>query len=166
MDFLIFSDSHGKRNKIDAVLDRQVRPPDAIFFLGDGIGDLSDRERGIPVFRVRGNCDWRFGQEDVPEEEALCMEGRKIFLCHGHRFGAKSGSTGLLRAALERDADIVLFGHTHSPFLETVPAGTPIGSAVLQKPVFLFNPGSIGYGGSFGTLCLTSQTILFAHGTL
>lgn len=166
MDFLIFSDSHGKRNKIERVLDRQVKMPDAIFFLGDGIGDLSDRERGIPVFRVRGNCDWKFGQEEVPEEETLSFEGKKILLCHGHRFGAKSGTGGLLRAALERDADVVLFGHTHSPLSETVPAGTPVGSDVLSKPVYLFNPGSIGCGDSFGTLHLTPQTVLFAHGSL
>ncbi len=166
MDFLIFSDSHGRRNKIDRVLDRQVRMPDAIFFLGDGVGDLCDRERDIPVFRVRGNCDWRIGEENVPEEEILTFEGKRIFLCHGHRFGAKSGTAGLLRAAVERNADIVLFGHTHGQFTETVPAGTQIGSVLLQKPVTLFNPGSIGYAGSFGTLHLTAQTVLFAHGLM
>ena len=166
MDFLIFSDSHGKRNRIERVLARQVRMPDAIFFLGDGIGDLSDRERGIPVFRVRGNCDWRFDQADVPEEQLLNFEGRKIFLCHGHRFGAKSGTAGLICAALERDADVVLFGHTHAPLSETVPAGMQIGSACLPKPVVLFNPGSIGFGESFGTLHLTPETVLFSHGML
>ena len=166
MDFLIFSDSHGRRNRIERVLDRQVQMPDAIFFLGDGIGDLSDRERGIPVFRVRGNCDWRFGQEEIPEEETLCFEGKRIVLCHGHRFGAKSGTTGLLREALEKDADLILFGHTHRQLSEAVPAGTQIGSTILQKPVYLFNPGSIGCEGNFGTLHLTPQTVLFAHGRL
>ncbi len=166
MDFLIFSDSHGKRNRIERVLDRQIRMPDAIFFLGDGITDLDDRERGIPVFRVRRNCDWRIGDAEIPEELILTFEGKRILLCHGHRFGAKSGTAGLLRAAIGQNADFVLFGHTHSPFSETVPAGTQIGTEFLERPVTLFNPGSIGYGGSFGSLRLTQQTFLLSHGTL
>ena len=35
MEFLVFSDSHGNVSNISAALERQVKSPDAILFLGD-----------------------------------------------------------------------------------------------------------------------------------
>lgn len=161
MEFLIFSDSHGRRKAMETVMARQIKKPDAVFFLGDGIRDIDDRIDGVPVIRVRGNCDWNVGDAtDVPEEETVCFEGHRIFLTHGHRFGAKSGTGGLLRAAREREAEIVLFGHTHRQTEESVPL-----DADLEKRIVLFNPGSIAQG-KFGTLTLTPKVILFSHGTL
>ena len=166
MEFLIFSDSHGRKRRIEEVVARQVRPVDAVFFLGDGVGDLDDRVNGIPVIRVRGNCDWVFdATSPIREEETVCFEGRRVFLTHGHRFGVKSGLGGLIRAARERGAEIVLYGHTHTPALERIPTGTEVGGEPISKPIYCFNPGSIAEG-SFGTLTLTPETILFAHGTI
>ena len=166
MEFLIFSDSHGKRRNMELALSRQVRKPNAIFFSGDGLRDIGDRMNGIPVFRVHGNCDWSLGIDaDAPEELTVTFGNRRIFLTHGHRLGAKSGVGGLLCAAAERNADIVLYGHTHIPALETVPAGTETACGVLPRAVSLFNAGSIAEG-SFGTLTLTDSAVLFAHGSL
>ncbi len=166
MEFLIFSDSHGRRRNLEVVIRRQVRQPDAVFFLGDGLSDTDDRMMGIPVIRVRGNCDWSIGGgQPVAEEEIVTFEGRRILLTHGHHQNAKSGIGGLIRAAVEKQADLVLYGHTHTPLLETIPAGTPTASGVTEKQIILFNPGSIA-AGSFGTLTLTAQACLFSHGTL
>lgn len=166
MEFLIFSDSHGRKKRIEEALARQIRPIDAVFFLGDGVGDLDDRVNGIPVIRVRGNCDWSLDAgSSIREEETVCFEGHRILLTHGHRQGVKSGLGGLIRAARERNAEIVLYGHTHAPALEWIPTGTEIGGEPMAKPICCFNPGSIAEG-SFGTLTLTPETVLFAHGRL
>ena len=165
MHFCIFSDSHGDADAIRRALERQVTPPDAVLFLGDGIRDLSDRENGVPVWRVRGNCDW-FAERDVPVEKILRMEDHALFLTHGHTYGVKSGIGGLLAAGIRAGCDLILFGHTHEPYLETLPTGTEVCGKTLDRPVTLFNPGSIGYGGSFGTLCLQKNVALFGHGTL
>ena len=164
MDFCIFSDSHGNRDAILRALSRQVRKPDAILFLGDGIRDLSDREDDVPVWRVRGNCDW-YVREEIPTETVLRSEGHALFLTHGHAYNVKSGLDSLALAGIRAQCDLILFGHTHEPYRETIPSGTRIGETVMERPVTLFNPGSVGYGGSFGTLHLLESAVLFGHGT-
>lgn len=159
MEFLIFSDSHGKRKNIAAAVDRQIRRPDAILYLGDGLSDIGDRYEDLPVIRVRGNCDWRFPDEPVKDVEILSFEGHRLLLTHGHLYGAKSGVGGLIQAARDFEADLVLFGHTHRQELLTVP-GEQNG-----KTIYLFNPGSIA-AGEFGTLRLEKEIVLFGHGSL
>ena len=167
MEFLIFSDAHGRNEGIRQALSRQPAPPDGIIFLGDGLRQLDRTVFGpTPVFAVRGNCDWYTPLwSDSPEEQILHMEGHTLLLTHGAAYGVKSGTGLLERAAAEKGADIALFGHTHEPYLHTVPAGEQIGSVTLTRPLWLFNPGSIGMGGSFGTLLLREDGVLFAHGT-
>ena len=118
-------------------------------------------------FCVRGNCDFAVSQwEDAPEEQLLHFEGHTLLLTHGARYGVKSG-TGLLEtAAAQKGADVVLFGHTHEPYLHSVAAGERVGERTLSRPMTLFNPGSIGYGGSFGHLLLTGETILLSFGSV
>ena len=99
MEFLIFSDSHGKRKNIAEAIGRQVRRPDAILFLGDGLSDIGDRWEEIPVIRVRGNCDWRFPNEPVDDRLVISLEEHRLLLTHGHLYGAKSGIGGLFQAA-------------------------------------------------------------------
>ena len=97
MEFLIFSDAHGRNSGIRAALARQPRQPDGVIFLGDGLRQL-DRAMftPTPLFCVRGNCDFAVSQwEDTPEEQLLHFEGHTLLLTHGARYGVKSG-TGLL----------------------------------------------------------------------
>ncbi len=150
---------------MQTVLDRQIRTPDAILFLGDGLRDAEWLDtRGAAFYDVRGNCDW-FGGGDTPDERTLCLEGHKLFLTHGHAYGVKGGVGALISHAAGLGADIVLFGHTHTPLCMTLPIGETVGGTVLTRPMYLFNPGSLG-AGSFGTLTLRSETVLFSHGHL
>lgn len=166
MEFLIFSDAHGRNEGMLRVLARQPKAPDGVIFLGDGLRQMEPGLfGGLPLFCVRGNCDWLSPLwADCPEEQLLSFAGHTLLLTHGAAYGVKNG-TGLLEtAAAEKGADIALFGHTHTPYLHTFPAGSRIGARVLERPLYLFNPGSIGYGGSFGHLLLTEDTVLFSHG--
>lgn len=167
MEFLIFSDSHGRVEGMQRALRAQIRRPDLILHLGDGVGDLDYLQtRGTPTLGVRGNCDWF--TVSLPINEELCFEelGHRILMVHGHRYGVKSGVGSLLVHAAARGADIVFFGHTHIPHEECIPAGTELGGVVLNRPMYLFNPGSVGRSStsSFGTLSLTEDTVLFSHG--
>ena len=101
----------------------------------------------------------------------LNLEGHRILLTHGHRYGVKNGLGGLLNRAAQEGADIVLFGHTHQPMTETVPSGTVLGGVTIDRPIRLFNPGSIGRnedgeGRVFGTMILRGDTVLFSHGRI
>ena len=172
MELLIFSDSHGNADGIRQALMRQPRRPDAVCFLGDGVRDLDlPALCEVAVYAVRGNCDWS-RTEDVPwTERTLYLEGHTILLTHGHLHGVKSGLGGLISYAASVGADVVLFGHTHRPTERVLPAGTQVGDCVLERPMYLLNPGSVGYdedgeGRSFGTLTLQGDAVLFAHGRL
>ena len=167
MELLIVSDSHGRVENIQTAIERQVKTPDAILFLGDGARHL-DRlwVCDIPIWAVRGNCDWSSSDYADKTERLLYLEGHTLLLTHGHEWGVKGGLGALTLHAAEVGADIVLFGHTHTPTLQTVAAGERIGKTTLSRPMHLFNPGSIGYEGSFGTLTLKGETVLFGHGLL
>lgn len=172
MELLIFSDSHGKVENMSFAIERQIKCPDAILFLGDGARDL-DRLFLVdtPLWAVRGNCDWSLCDYADKPERLLYLEGHTILMVHGHEWGVKGGLGALIAHAAEVGADIVLFGHTHKPTLVTLAAGEAVGKTTLARPMYLFNPGSIGYdedgkGPSFGTLTLKGETVLFGHGRL
>jgi predicted phosphodiesterase len=103
----------------------------------------------------------------IPTEQLLPFGKHKILITHGHLFGVKGGLGGLIAHAAELGADIVLFGHTHEPTERVIPAGTVVDGAVLSRPIYLFNPGSIGVGPiySFGLLSFNGGEVLPSHGT-
>ena len=127
--YLIFSDSHGKREPM-LELYKQY-PNDGIIHLGDYIGDarwLLQRTDGHPVYQVRGNCD--YGMVGL-EEQLLELGGAKLMLCHGHSYGVKGGYGAAIAAAKAKGADALLFGHTHQPYLEE------------REGILVMNPGSM-----------------------
>ena len=170
MDILIFSDSHGDTSAIRKMLRSQLHQPDAIFFLGDGLRDTDMLDpSNPPLYRVCGNCDW-FSQGEAPTEIVMALGGHTFFATHGHLYNAKSSETALLAHAVKMGADIVLFGHTHTPTLKVIDAGlalysTATGTIKTDRPIYLFNPGSL-HSGSFGTLTIKRGEILFSHGSL
>ncbi len=165
MELLIVSDSHGHAERLTEALQRQIKRPDAICFLGDGLRDTEVWESvGIPVYTVRGNCDWSGFYRDEPTERFLYLEGHKLMLTHGHVYDVKSGYGRLEAYARENGADIVLFGHTHVPVELSLPPKNE------ERRLYLFNPGSIacddGDGYPFGTLTLQGKNVLFSHGRI
>ena len=153
---------------MQAAIDRQVRRVDAVLFLGDGLRD-ADRlwTDGATLFSVRGNCDW-FSDASVDAEMTLSFEGHRLLLTHGHLYGVKGGIGALISHAAALDADIVVFGHTHTPHCETIPTGTVVGGKALTRPMYLFNPGSVGVAyntdTSYGIIDITDKGVLFSHG--
>jgi len=170
MELLIFSDSHGRADGIRMALDRQVTRPHAVLFLGDGLRDAELLETGgIPLYAVRGNCDTFLAGVSLfaPEEYLSSFEGHLILMTHGARYGVKLGLESLIASAAQKGADIVLYGHTHVPSLKILEEGTVIGDKPLSRPMYLFNPGSIGgREQSFGVLTLRDGNVLFSHGSL
>lgn len=160
MELLIFSDSHGRHAAMQTAIDHQLRAPDSILFLGDGLRDVDRLTLGRShLFAVRGNCDL-YWDPTIQTDELLPFEGHKILMTHGHLYGVKSGYGALIAHAAKLGADVVLFGHTHEPMHTIIPTDT----TALCRPMHLFNPGSIGGNGSFGVLTLRGNDLLFSHG--
>lgn len=172
MDILVFSDSHGRISGMREAIAAQVRRPDAVLFLGDGLRDadrLEEENPDIPFYKVRGNCDMysAFEHTDAPDERFIELGGIKIFMTHGHLFSVKGGYGRLCTVAGQLGAELVLFGHTHQPISEYIVYDGKDGMSEKTKGFRLFNPGSIGYGGTWGTVTVTSdREIITGHGEL
>ncbi len=131
MRVLIMSDTHGIHTNLDKVLELE-RPYEQIIHMGDieGDEDYIAAAAGCPLAAVRGNNDY-FSQ--LPQEQIIEVAGKRIFMTHGHYYYVAAGLEHLIREAKGRDADIVMFGHTHRP--------------VIRKhgSLSVINPGSLSY---------------------
>lgn len=169
MKLVIISDTHGKCSRIVEVLSRNPQY-DALLFLGDGLRDFDVDGLGGFV-GVCGNCDGIscFGNV-MPTERMLCFDGVKILMTHGHKYSVKFGTEALAEYAACQNADVVLFGHTHAPLEKYIPSGIRLGNTVTEKPMYLFNPGSLGAPSSgnpsFGIMEIRGGQVLLSHGYL
>jgi len=138
MRILVMSDSHGsKKNMFDAL---EIESPDVILHLGDNIRDCYDIEALHPevmLRSVKGNCDQGYPGLEM---DRFTLEGKKIFMTHGHLFNVKIGKKTLLDSAAASDIDILLFGHTHIPYHNE------------KDGLLAINPGSIGKEKSYAVL--------------
>lgn len=129
MKVLIVSDSHGRVGNLEKVI-QKTGPLDLMLHLGDfesGEEYISSLA-ACPVEFVAGNNDFF---ADVPKEKIIVLGRHTILMTHGHRYGVNFGTGRIKEAALQQEADIVLFGHTHRPLID------------LSTGVWAVNPGSI-----------------------
>ena len=147
MRILVISDSHGNTRNIERAVESQ---PEAniIIHLGDGADDIVDLEfvyRDKQFYQVAGNCDWG---SSLPLEGELKVADKTIFFVHGHEYRVKTNLQQIKMEARKRNADIVLFGHTHLPITE------------YDDELYLLNPGSLQYAdGTYGIIDITDAGI-------
>ena len=99
-----------------------------ILHAGDvgGLSVLRELETIAPVHAVYGNVDDPlFG---LPQRLALTLGGLKVHVSHGHELGSPTPA----KLARAYAADVIVFGHTHKPVIQTV------GTALV------INPGAAG----------------------
>lgn len=164
MKILVFSDSHGKFINMQKAIDMH---PDAqyLLHLGDGTADLDDINTvNKKIYTVNGNFEDSFfsAQKGLPFQ-CVEIEGKRIFMCHGHRQRVSYGLQNLCYNALENDADVALYGHTHVKYDKFVP--------FEQKGLHVFNPGSISRPRdcvypSYGIIEIQKNGILLSHGMI
>ena len=139
MKILVFSDSHGDVASMERVLLRER--PDHILHLGDCVPDAKAlRKHGIPLTYVAGNCDWG---SDEPTILTPKFQRTKIYMTHGHLHRVKMHYQLIFYAALEAEADILLFGHTHQA------------ECFTKEGMWIMNPGACNDRGSYGLITLT-----------
>lgn len=131
MKILIVSDTHGKSENLEIVLE-QVAPIDLLIHLGDveGEEDYIEVIAECPVEIVSGNNDF-FSM--LPRERELQLGKYKVLLTHGHYYYVNAGIGELQEEAVARDCDMVMFGHTHRPMID------------YGKNIITINPGSLTY---------------------
>jgi len=129
MKILIVSDSHGRDAYLEQAMERE-EPLDMIIHLGDleGSEDYIYSIADCPVEMVSGNNDY-FTQ--IEREKIIRIGTYKVFMTHGHLYGVNFGMDEIAQEARQRGVDIVMFGHTHCPYLD------------IQDDLTVLNPGSI-----------------------
>lgn len=117
MKICVCSDSHGNYYGLQELIDREK--PRYVYFLGDGERDWGqvDLSWDTAFAAVSGNCDFLSMEPPFRKFE---LGGKKIFMTHGHMYGAKQGLHGLVQQATQCNADLVLYGHTHQQKLEQI----------------------------------------------
>lgn len=148
MKILVVSDTHGDFNTLKrAVLSHSTA--EVIIHCGDGESQVQRIKESFPdkaVYNVRGNCDWN---SSAPATEEITVEGKKIFVTHGHLYQAKLTLSLICAEARSRNADILCFGHTHIPTEE------------YRDGLYVLNPGSCsGCGATCGLIEITPGGIL------
>ncbi|MGI6008231.1 MAG: metallophosphoesterase family protein [Ruminococcus sp.] len=131
MKVVIISDTHGHAGNLKGVIEK-VWPVDALIHCGDveGEEDYIAEMAGCPLYVVAGNNDYFSTLEREMEFE---LGGKKIFLCHGHYYGVSMGAETIREEGESRKVDIVMYGHTHRPYLD------------IRKNITVLNPGSLAY---------------------
>ena len=107
---VILSDTHRNLAPLDKIA-TVLSECDYIIHLGDMASDARELVRAYPekTYVIAGNNDFYGGESEI----ILDVEGRRIFACHGHRYGVRTSTRDLVAAAKERLCDIALYGHTH-----------------------------------------------------
>lgn len=125
---LVISDTHGATDALDRLLAKEDRLY-GVIHLGDYVRDADYiKTKGFTVYSVKGNCDAGI---DQVTEQILHIEGKKIWITHGHTYGVKFSLQRLLYRALELEADAVLYGHTHAA------------ANGYEQGILFLNPGSL-----------------------
>ena len=133
---LIVSDTHRKNDNYFALLER-LGPLYMVIHCGDAEGSeyaisqaAVNQTADCLVHIVPGNNDFF---STLPRELELEIGRYHVWVTHGHTYCVSMGPERIKQEARERGADIVLFGHTHRPFLEE------------EGDLVTLNPGSISY---------------------
>ncbi len=134
MRILVISDTHGNVELLKKVINKEKDVND-IIFLGDGAKDI-EMIKDKNIIAVKGNNDihCKFNNSEVKE-----INNKKIFMTHGHIYHVKITLDKIIKEAAKVNADIILYGHTHSAMNK------------YYNGVHIMNPGSLsGYKPSYG----------------
>ncbi len=124
----IISDTHGDRTRMQKALIR-LKDTNCLLHAGDLYRDvlwMQGQYHGS-VSGVTGNSD---PADSGPALQLFEADNLKIMLCHGHIYHVQRSLTHLYYRALEKKANVVVFGHTHMPL-------------IFNEGLLMINPGSL-----------------------
>lgn len=149
---LVCADIHGALQNFRAAFEAES-PLDMVIIAGDlGLEERKiEQVTGVTACAaVQGNND-RLRCPYLPEKRDFIYEGKRFFVTHGHTMGVRRGVPRQFMALTRNlGADIVIFGHSHSYFEETLDG------------VLYLNPGAMK--GSISTYTFTYMVLTVGDG--
>ncbi len=128
------SDSHRATRYLYKIVEKHMDTADLFIFLGDIDSDFDSVLMLYPNIRyerVAGNNDF---SSVYPYEKLLELEGKKVFICHGHTKHVKFGYGEIENFCKNIGADLCLFGHTHVAYNN------------YDDGLYILNPGAVCSG--------------------
>lgn len=131
MKILIVSDTHRNEDNLINALEKE-KNLDLLIHCGDveGAEDEIEHYAGCNTVFVAGNNDF-FSR--LPRELELQLEEYQVWVTHGHNYYVNTNPEYIRKEARARRKDIVIYGHTHRPFIEK------------NQDLIVINPGSLTY---------------------
>jgi len=151
---IVMSDTHGDYTVSNQVIEREL-PFDYLIHCGDAQADpesFLEHRVEYGLLAVKGNCDWFV---DLPEARLQEFGFYKVLIVHGHMQDVHNGHRYLLESAKRNFADVVLYGHTHTPLVKRYE----------DQGVLVVNPGSLtqnrphGTPGSYAVLTISEDDL-------
>lgn len=128
------SDSHRLVRNLYDIVEKHKDTADLFVFLGDMDRDFDNvllLYPSIPYERVAGNNDF---STVYPYEKMLNLNGKKVFICHGHTKRVKFGTQEIVDFCKKQNVDLCLFGHTH------------FAVNTYDDGLYILNPGAVCMG--------------------
>ena len=132
MRVIVVSDTHGKASRFEQVVQMHF-DADVFIHLGDGEYDFNKVQNRYPdkkMFFVSGNCDFA---SNKPIYDLQKIGGKTFFFTHGAHDDVKYSDEMLMYKATVRNADVLLYGHSHIPV-----------NKYVDSKLYVMNPGSLG----------------------
>jgi len=144
MRILVISDTHGNHSTVLKTFETAGNV-DTVIHLGDGEADgaLLSTIATCPVIQIAGNCDLG---STAPRELICEWNNLRLLLCHGDRYGVKSGFSRLIEQGHKTGVNAVLYGHTHLARMEQ------------HDGLWLINPGTMNQQATFHSFALLEIT--------
>ena len=126
-EVLIVSDSHLNNSVVNKIFE-QYPTINTCIHCGD-VQDDPTRLKIQNLYVVKGNNDYH------PLENKLVIEieNKRFFIAHGHLHDVELSIDRIVEEAIESNANIVCFGHTHQPISQYV------------DDILVINPGSVRF---------------------
>ena len=129
----VISDTHGVKKAMDRVI-LDAGKVDLWLHAGDYSQDAPylEAKTGVPVYAVCGNCD--VYEDRGPVELVTKLEGTTLAMVHGNRYVSRSRWDNLIYWGQEKNAQVVVFGHIHTPVNEVIDGILVINPGSAAKP--------------------------------
>lgn len=126
MKILVFSDVHRDKNTLLGILNHHQ---DAEYKISLGDSELKTKFlESYDIIAIKGNYPFDAG---FANEHHMVLSGYSFWFVHGHKHNVRSGIERLYEQAMDKQVNVVLYGHTH------------VADCKVVKNIVIANPGAV-----------------------